>query len=272
MELGAAQQAEFLEELWDHYARHGRSDLPWRRPEADGSFDPYKIMVSELMLQQTQVLRVIPKYHAFLERFPTVDVLAEAELGDVLRSWQGLGYNRRAKFLWQAVQQIHELGGFPKTVAELVKLPGIGAGTAGAILAYAFNQPVAYVETNVRTVYIHHFFADQAGVHDKDILSLVEQTVDRENPREFYWALMDYGSYLKSTIGNLNTASKHYTKQSKFHGSKRQVRGQVLRLLGDGALPFEALQAAVPDDRLPVVLLDLQNEGMVRFERGAYLL
>ena len=272
MEISAGQRAEFLEMLWSHYALSGRGDLPWRQAGQDGSFNPYRIMVSELMLQQTQVPRVIPKYQAFLERFPTVESLAAAELGDVLRAWQGLGYNRRAKFLWQAAQAVHELGAFPTTAAELVKLPGIGAGTAGAILAYAFNQPVAYIETNVRTVYIHHFFADQESVHDKEILQLVEQTVDPENPREFYWALMDYGSYVKATVGNLNKASKHYAKQSKFHGSKRQVRGQVLRAVGDGGLPLEALQVAVPDERLPAVLADLLGEGMIRLQRGTYLL
>lgn len=272
MEVSATERNEFLEALWGYYARHGRGDLPWRRPEPDGSFNPYHIMVSELMLQQTQVLRVIPKYQAFLGRFPTIETLAAAQLGDVLRAWQGLGYNRRAKFLWQAAQAIRELGVFPRTAAELVKLPGIGVGTAGAILAYAFNQPVAYIETNVRTAYIHHFFVGRDSVHDKDILTVLEQTLDRESPREFYWALMDYGSYLKTTVGNLNKASKHYAKQSKFHGSKRQLRGQVLRALGDGGLPLEALQSAVPDERLAGVLNDLLGEGMIRQLRGTYLL
>ena len=271
MELTRQQKTEFLEALWGFYARSGRGDLPWRLPESDDGFDPYKIMVSELMLQQTQVSRVVPKYEAFLERFPNAKTLAAAELGDVLRAWQGLGYNRRAKFLWQAAQAVTALGVFPATPDELVKLPGVGANTAGAIAAYAYNQPVVFVETNIRTVYIHHFFADRSGIADKEILALVEQTVDREQPREFYWALMDYGSHLKATVGNLNNASKHYAKQSAFHGSRRQLRGQVLRVLSAKALPLGKLQALITDDRLEAVLLELVRESLVRkTDDGAY--
>lgn len=272
MELTHQRREEFLEKLWAYYAEQGRSGLPWRTPESDGSFDPYKIMVSELMLQQTQVARVIPKYLAFLETFPGVPVLARAELGNVLRAWQGLGYNRRAKFLWQAAQAIEAAGSFPDSQEELVKLPGIGANTAGAIRAYAYNQPVIFVETNIRTVYIHHFFGDRTDVHDKEILKLVAQTADHEQPREFYWALMDYGSYLKATLGNPNTASKHYAKQSAFQGSRRQVRGRVLRELGARAHTFAELQAKVTDERLESVLNDLIREGMVRLHDGAYSL
>lgn len=267
------QTAEFLETLWTFYAQSGRDSLPWRLAEPDGSFNPYKIMVSELMLQQTQVARVIPKYHAFLQRFPTVEKLAAAELGDVLRVWQGLGYNRRAKFLWQTARTVLLLGAFPGTVAELVKLPGIGVNTAGAILAYAYNQPVAFVETNVRTAYIHHFLTGLTEITDKEILALVNQTLDREHPREFYWALMDYGSYLKTTVGNLSKASKHYTKQSAFHGSRRQLRGQILRQLGVGSLPLGKLQVAINDNRLESVLAELIKESMVRkTDDGAYAL
>lgn len=223
------------------------------------------------MLQQTQVSRVIPKYQAFVERFPSVDALANSELGDVLRAWQGLGYNRRAKFLWQAAQAVHDIGAFPDIAAELVKLPGVGVNTAGAILAYAFNQPVVFVETNVRTVYIHHFFADRTDVHDKEIRALVGQTLDREQPREFYWAAMDYGSHLKATVGNLNKASSHYAKQSKFHGSRRQVRGRVLRALETPASLTE-LRRSISDERLESVLHDLVHEQLVRFEDGTYRL
>jgi len=273
MELSGHERAAFLEALWDFYAHSGRGNLPWRQAEVDGSFDPYKVMVSELMLQQTQVPRVIPKYHAFLQRFPTAVKLAEADLGDVLREWQGLGYNRRAKFLWQAAQTVAKLGHFPDTAAELVQLPGIGPNTAGAILAYAHNQPVVFVETNVRTVYIHHFFGDREGINDKEIIHLLEQTLDHENAREFYWALMDYGSHLKATIGNLNKASKHYAKQSKFQGSRRQVRGQVIRLLGSKHYSLAELQTAIPDGRLAAVLGDLVQEGLIRQAKdGTYVL
>jgi len=273
MELSRADKTAFLETLWEYYAQKGRTALPWRLPEADGRFNPYHIMVSELMLQQTQVSRVILKYQAFLEEFPAIGDLAAADLGDVLRAWQGLGYNRRAKFLWQAAQAVRAGGSFPDTLATLTELPGIGTGTAGAILAYAYNRPVAFVETNVRTVYIHHFFQDRTDVHDREIIDLVTQTVDREQPREFYWALMDYGTHLKATVGNLNKASRHYAQQSAFPGSRRQIRGQVIKLLGSERLSLAALRQHIDDPRLEAVLGELADEGMIRQSRsgdGAY--
>lgn len=265
---------EFTEDLWDYYTRQGRHDLPWRQPLQNGHFDPYRILVSELMLQQTQVKRVIPKYHEFLMIFPTVQALAAAPLADVLRVWSGLGYNRRAKFLWQAAQITinNRDGKFPHAVKELVTLPGVGINTAGAIAAYAFNQPSLFIETNVRTVYIHHFFSDQSEVSDKVILPLLEQTMDREHPREFYWALMDYGSHVKQSVGNLNRHSSGYAKQSTFNGSRRQVRGGVLRLLGAEPLALSQLEAAIPDERLAAVLDDLVRESLIQRINGMYQL
>jgi A/G-specific adenine glycosylase len=272
MDMDRQQKAEFLEVLWGYYTKQGRDNLLWRQPENDDSFDPYKIMVSELMLQQTQVNRVTSKYTSFLKDFPTLSALATAELGDVLRAWQGLGYNRRAKFLWQAAQKIHAQQSFPRTHEGLVALPGIGPNTAGAIMAYAFNSPVVFIETNIRTVFIHHFFPGVEHVHDADIKRLVEQTLDHENPREFYWALMDYGSHLKSTIGNLNKASKHYTKQSKFEGSKRQIRGAVLRLLGNKEYTASEIADQISDERLESVLSELQSEGLIAERDGVFRL
>ena len=264
-----AERAGFIETVWDYYAHHGRHDLPWRIPEADGSFNPYKIVVSELMLQQTQVARAIPKYAAFLTRFPSARALAEAELGDVLRAWQGLGYNRRAKFLWQAAQRVVEWGAFPHTVADLMRLPGVGANTAGAIAAYVFNQPAVFVETNIRSVYMYHFTRDDHIVSDDFIRDAVARTLDSEHPREFYWALMDYGTYLKTKVRN-NQQSKHYVKQSAFHGSKRQVRGQVLRLLSAQAYTSKQLAAAISDERLLLVLTELKQEGLIMQKKRTY--
>lgn len=263
---------EFHERLWEYYEVQGRHDLPWRHPEQDGTFDPYKIMISEIMLQQTQVNRVVPKYQNFLEKFPNVQVLAQAELGAVLREWQGLGYNRRAKFLWQATQILMKeyQGVIPADIAELVRLPGVGKNTAGAIVVYAFNQPTVFIETNIRTVYIHHFFADKQGIDDKDLMPLIEQTLDMEQPRLFYWALMDYGTYLKQVHGNLNKLSNSYTKQSKFHGSKRQIRGAVIRVLSIQPQTFEELQETIQDSRLESVLFDLENEKLVTHKAGVY--
>ena len=266
------QKAQFQATVWQFYDEQGRHDLPWRQPRADGSFDPYHILVSEIMLQQTQVPRVIPKYFEFLDAFPTVDALAAASLGDVLRLWNGLGYNRRAKFLWSAAQEIKARfhGVFPRDVTELVTLPGVGVNTAGAVAAYAFNSPVTFIETNIRTVYIHHFFADQKQVDDKALTMLVHETVDSTRSREWYWALMDYGSFLKSSVGNKSRASKAYVKQSTFKGSNRQLRGAVIRALLDKPHTTAELAAIFADERLDAVLAQLAGEGLIRAEGGRF--
>lgn len=267
--------------VWAYYETHGRNELPWRILDADGQIDPYHVMVSEIMLQQTQVGRVIPKYQTFLARFPDVQSLAHAPLADVLTMWSGLGYNRRAKFLWQAAQMIVNdyNGAFPKTALELVKLPGIGINTAGAIVAYAFDRPVTFIETNVRTVLIHHFFADEADVTDKQLLPLLQQIMDNivsdaivgRTPRTWHWALMDYGTHLKQTVGNMNRQSKTYVKQSTFKGSKRQVRGQILKILGEtGRQNFLALQKDIVDERLESVLNDLIREEFISLKDEHY--
>lgn len=268
-----SSQEIFKEAVWSHYASSGR-DLPWRVPGPDGSFDPYHILVSELMLQQTQVRRVIPKYHQFLQVFPTITSLADATLGEVIKQWQGLGYNRRAKFLHASAQKIvSDFGGIVPSVPEqLESLPGVGRNTAAAICVYAYNQSLSFIETNIRSVYIHHFFNDHALVDDKDILDLVIKTVDHENPREWYWALMDYGSFLKTHVGNASRQSKSYTKQSKFEGSKRQIRGQVLRSLSDKSASFSSLRQTIQDERLKDVLHDLQAEGFIKLRNNVYSL
>lgn len=241
--------------------------MPWRSDTR-----PYYVLVSELMLQQTQVARVIPKFESFIAAFPDEQAVANAELAAVLRQWQGLGYNRRAKFLHQAAKAIVERGNFPQTLDELVQLPGVGKNTAGAILAYSFNQPIVFIETNIRTVYIHHFFADRTDIDDKELLPIIETTLDHEHPREWYWALMDYGSYLKTTIGNLSKNSRHYTKQSAFHGSVRQLRGQVLRVLADGDQTYDQLYAVIGDKRLIIVLDDLVKEALIQHKHDRYYL
>ncbi|HSX33102.1 MAG TPA: hypothetical protein VLF91_02070 [Candidatus Saccharimonadales bacterium] len=267
------QYTDFAAGVYDYYQAYGRHDLLWRRPELDGSFDPYKILVSEIMLQQTQVPRVVPKFKEFIARFPTLQALAAAPLSEVLKAWSGLGYNRRAKFLWQAAEIVvaNHGGQLPHTTTELTKLPGIGTNTAGAILAYAFNQPALFVETNIRTVFIHHCLADKEQVSDTQILDLLARTMP-DNPRLWYWALMDYGSYLKQTVGNLNKLSKHYTVQSKFHGSRRQIRGQVLRTLGAGPKTFNELSIEMPDARLAGVLDELCGEQLITKRKNHYTL
>lgn len=257
-----------------YYAAQGRHDLPWRLPQAGGHFDPYAIMVSELMLQQTQVPRVIPKFSMFMLAFPTVQSLANAPLEAVLRAWSGLGYNRRAKFLWQAAKEIvrSHNGCVPDSHSALVALPGIGPNTAGAICAYAFNQPVVFLETNIRTVFIHHFFQDGDHIADSELTPLVAAALDQSTPREWYWALMDYGTYLKQTVGNASRASKTYAKQSVFQGSRRQVRGRILKALGEGERSRSQLGELIGDERLNEVLADLVCEGMIHETANAYRL
>lgn len=276
------QLKDFQMHVWEYYASHGRHDLPWRLPKPNGAFDPYAIMVSEIMLQQTQVQRVIPKFNAFMQQYPTAHALSQAPLADVLTAWSGLGYNRRAKFLWQAAHVItHELKGkFPNSLPDLIKLPGVGVNTAGAILAYAFDQPVIFLETNIRTIYIHHFFADADTVADASILPYIEESIQAIanndiadlRPRTWYWALMDYGTFLKQTIGNQSRRSSGYSKQSAFAGSRRQVRGAVLRQLKIKPHTFLMFQEIIVDERLESVLQDLVSEKMISYHEEHYQL
>lgn len=240
--------------------------MPWREDTR-----PYYVLVSELMLQQTQVPRVVPKFEAFIERFPDEQTLASASLADVLRMWQGLGYNRRAKFLHEAAKMIlEEFGGvFPESEADILRLPGVGKNTAGAIRAYAFNMPSIFVETNVRTVYIHHFFADNFTVDDKQIIGLLEATIDRNNPRQFYQNLMDYGSWLKSQGVRNISQSRHYKKQSPLKGSVREVRGQIVRALSEEAMTEALLRRTISsDERFTAALDGLLKEGIVQQSGG----
>lgn len=248
-----------------HYDQQGRHELPWRQAEDNGSFDPYKILVSELMLQQTQVPRVIPKFLLFTQAFPSFESLAMAPLSDVLKMWSGLGYNRRAKFLLQTAQLVKGQydGNLPTTHTELITLPGIGVNTAGAIRAYAFNLPVVFVETNIRTVFIYHFFPDREKVSDAELLPIIEASIPGDMARQWYWALMDYGTHLKQTVGNASKVSSAYTKQTKFEGSKRQVRGKVLRALAMDGCTKKQLAALIVDERLDAVLTELIDEGFI---------
>ncbi len=273
----------FQEKVWREGARLYR-DLPWRR-----TTNPYHVFVSEVMLQQTQVVRVEKHWNSWIERFPVLDALAEAPLADVLATWQGMGYNRRAIALQQAAQMVvsHYGGCFPQTTGELIKLPGVGAATAAGLRAFAFNLPSLYLETNVRTVFLHEFFPDAVGVPDGELLPLLAEAcpgyrgssdapeplysssephthtsvahaqssvapsslangalrggivqehekalqAESKGPRAWYYALLDYGAYLKKTVPNPSRRSKSHTKQSAYEGSRRQKRAELIRLL-----------------------------------------
>ncbi len=256
-----------LTAVWQYYKAAGRHDLPWRKNQ-----HPYRVLVSEVMLQQTQVARVIPKYRAFLREFPTVQKLAVAPLFRVLQLWQGLGYNRRAKLLHataQAVVAVHR-GRFPRDEATLRALPGVGSYTAAAIMAFAYNEPTVLIETNIRTVFIHHCFKEATGVPDTKLLPLIAATVPSDRARDWYAALMDYGSYLKREHGNLSRRSRAYVKQSRFVGSNRQVRGAIVRALTTtrGGYTAAVLQRKIASDGVVVEdinkqLRELCTEGLV---------
>lgn len=220
------------------------------------------------MLQQTQVPRVVEKYREFLRAFPTVHVLAHARLAEVLRVWSGLGYNRRGKYLHEAAQVIdEEYRGDIKAATASKKLLGVGPYTRAAVRVFAYNEPHVLLETNVRAAFIHHFFAplyshdrEDWVVSDKDVMRIAQQAAKGQDPREWHWALMDYGAYIKKAYKNPARKSKSYVRQSKFEGSTRQVRGAVLRALHEGRslkeLPYER-------KRMNTALASLQKDGLV---------
>jgi A/G-specific adenine glycosylase len=226
--------------VYGYFRTHGRS-FPWRE-----SSDPYHILVSELMLQQTQTARVAERFPMFVERFPNLASLATAGTRDLLEAWRGLGYNRRALALREAARIIGaEHGGHVPRDPEILRgLPGVGPATASEIAAFAYEVPSAFVETNIRRVFLHFFFPGRHGVRDRQILPLVDRTMDRKHPRLWYYALMDYGVMMKKVLPaaspDPNHRSAHYARQSRFEGSDRQIRGRILRILGDG----RALSAA----------------------------
>lgn len=262
MTLSQKQIQEFRQVIFPYYQEKSR-DLPWRKTE-----DPYAILVSEVMLQQTQVPRVIEKYKAWIRRFPTHFDLAKANMADILPFWSGLGYNRRALYLKQCADEIvkHYRGIFPTTPEVLRRLPGVGPYTAQAICVYAYDEPLPLIETNIRTIYIHHFFADKVDVDDKDILPLVLATMDRDNPRKWFNALMDYGTDLKEQFPNPTRKSKTYAKQSPLKGSVREVRGWIMKQLST-KLTLSLIEIKTcfgnNDPRIPKAIAGLVKDGLV---------
>jgi A/G-specific adenine glycosylase len=268
----------FRQLVLDFYSAN-RRDLPWRQ-----TTDPYSIMVSEIMLQQTQVDRVIPKYLSWIERFPASKILAESTLREVLSYWSGLGYNRRGQNLLRAAQVLEsEHGGsfesfkntFNLKKDPLTSLPGIGPYTAAAIRAFAFSEPVIMIETNIRTVYIHHFFPKSQVVSDQELMPIIEATLDRDNPKNWYNALMDYGTHLKAGVGNLNRQSKSYTKQAAFAGSDRELRGKVIRyLIHNSPVDTYVLSTMFTHDvkRFEKIIAQLTNEALIVLDENDRLL
>ncbi|MCL5875314.1 MAG: A/G-specific adenine glycosylase [Candidatus Dependentiae bacterium] len=252
----------FVKTIWQFYQENGRS-FSWRHVD-----DPYKVVVSEIMLQQTQTQRVAQKYPEFVARFSSFKDLGQASLRDVLTYWQGLGYNRRGKYLHEIAQKVMSEydGKLPQSPELLATFPGIGQATASSICAFAFNMPTVFIETNIRTVFIHHFFKGKTNIKDADIMPLVRATVDEEKARDWYYALMDYGVMLKKSTPNPSRRSAHHTQQSKFEGSDRQIRGIVLRLLTEfSSLSLSNFLTLIDKDaqRIEKILFDLCSEKLI---------
>lgn len=259
----------FSQIIYDYYRKNYR-DFPWRHTD-----NAYWVLVSEIMLQQTQTDRVLPKFENFISHFPTFEILAAQQLVDVLQQWQGLGYNRRAKFLHQCAQTVVRdyKGIMPQSCTELKKLPGIGDYTAAAVSTFAFNKSNVFIETNIRSVYIHLFFPDDENVDDKELLRMIADSVDADNPRDWYYALMDYGVMIKKQFGNPNKRSKQYVKQSKFEGSDRQIRGMILKiLLANGGLTFNQLCKEIDREavRIKSQLATLAKDEMIECKNHMY--
>jgi len=264
--------AEFQTQVLSFYKRHGRHDMLWRHTD-----DPYRILVSEIMLQQTQVERVAVKYPAFIQSFPDAVALASAPQSAVIAAWQGMGYNRRAIALKKCAEKmVNEYGGtLPRDPEVLAAFPGIGPATASSICAFAFNLPVVFIETNIRRVFIHFFFPGTEAVTDKEILPLVERALDRENPHVWYWALMDLGTDLKKRVPNPNRKSTGYTKQAPFEGSDRRIRGMILKfLIGNVPAREKAIVDCVHEEpaRVRRILMVLEKEGFIRKSGAGYRL
>lgn len=271
---------EFSATVWER-GRELYRDLPWR-----DTHDPYAILLSEVMLQQTQVSRVMGRWEQWLETFPTIADLASAPLPPVLELWQGMGYNRRALNLKRCAEEVvvmHD-GVVPSDKKALLALPGIGPSTSAGVRIFAFRQPDMYLETNVRAVFIHELFPGRESVADKELVSLVEATCPQDaRVRAWYYALLDYGAHLKKTMPNPTRRSKHYTRQSKFEGSHRQKRAYLLRRVIDDALSTEDLARDLAQserasgrqepsvEEVRAILDELEREGFVMRRGDAWL-
>lgn len=264
MKLSTGRIVSFQHKIFSWWTTHKR-DLPWRHTR-----DPYKIMVSEVMLQQTQVLRVIAKYREFIEVFPTVFDLAKASPAQVLRVWKGMGYNRRALYLQKAAKAIVEIyhGIFPENERELVKLPGLGTYTARALLVFAYGQDVPLVDTNIRQIIIHFFFNDQPQ-KESVIGDVAGQLVSKGKSWEWHQALMDYGALrlARARSGSLTKVSRKTS--IPFKDSNRFYRGRIIDRLREGDIQERKLESEFkkkyrkPNDFLKAILQGLEADGLI---------
>ncbi len=238
-------------------------DYPWRN-----TINPYHILVSEVMLQQTQASRVVPKYLTFLEAFPSLEVLAEAPLASVLRHWSGLGYNRRAMHLQEAARTLVEWGHFPSDPKELIKLKGIGPYTSRSIPIFAFNADIGTVDTNIRRIFIVEGFAKET-TSQKDLFRIADRLVPKGRSRDWHNALMDYGSKIVTArkVGIRSTSS-----QPPYRNSTRYYRGKILKILLESPADLLTLctKLNAENDVLHPILEKMKHEGIIQFDGGVY--
>jgi A/G-specific adenine glycosylase len=261
--------AEFRRIIYSHYEEAGRV-FPWRR-----NADPWGVLVSEFMLQQTQTDRVIPYWERWMRLWPSPQDLALSSLEAVMREWSGLGYNRRARYIRDCAGVIvkDHKGRVPETPGELQTLPGIGSYTAGAVACFGYNYPAVFIETNIRAAALHFFFQGREGVKDSEVFPILEAALDRENPRRWYWAFMDYGAALKKLTANPNRKSAHYVRQSPFEGSFRRLRGIVIRTLAfQGPATAEDLsrRTGIGQEDIYRAAESLEKNLMVAENKGVY--
>lgn len=289
---------KFRSIIWSHYRKNKqKNNFPWRKTR-----NPYHILVSEIMLQQTQIPRVIPKYKEWFVQFPTLKALSEAPFSKVLTTWHGLGYNRRSRFLKDTatIIQTKHKGVFPHSPDELEKLPGIGSYTSRALRCFAFGACEPFLDTNIRRVFIHFFAprlpstmlgARRSGrakqekkIDDAWILSLIEKTEPAHNRPEWYGALMDYGrDVLGALKENPNKKSASYKKQSPFLGSKRYIRAKIIHYLisQKSATPAQIKRALAENPRIskqamqkqfPLLISSLKKERLIAPQKNLFVI
>jgi A/G-specific adenine glycosylase len=250
----AGKDRVFVTQVSNYYRTSGKHSLLWRH-----GITAYRILVSEVMLQQTQVGRVMPKFTTWMKRYPTLTSLRSGTMKDVLTLWQGLGYQRRAKSLFMIAQKYNRI---PNTFDELLTLPGIGVYTASAICAFAYNKfahPV--LETNIRTALIEYFHKNEDKVDDDCLYEDLRRLegvgeVMSLGARNWYYALMDFGANLKANNVSHNTKSIHYRKQTAYKGSVRELRAKILFAITKGE--------SIPDDtRTTYVIAQLIKEDYI---------
>jgi A/G-specific adenine glycosylase len=260
----------FCDFIMQFYSEHKR-EFAWRETS-----DPYRILLSEVMLQQTQTSRVEPKYQTFLELWPTFEALASCSLEDLLSQWKGLGYNRRALNLKKSAQMTEQWGWtIPKDKEKILSLPGVGKSTSAALLCFCYNEKAVYLETNIRRVLLTCFYPEETEVLDKRLEELLYRlSLMVDDMKNWYYALMDYGVLLKNLLPNANTRSAHYSRQSKFENSNRQIRGLLIHILSDtGAKPLErlySLLSSFEEERVLSCLGELEKEGFVQECESVY--